>query len=53
MVRNSPEVSFSIGIATRRWGETYEAVVRRANEAVRKVKAAGGGYWMVSLDRSA
>ncbi len=50
---DSPEVSFSIGIATRRWGETYEAVARRANEAVCKVKAAGGGCWHVSLDRPA
>jgi len=48
---DSPEIRFSIGIATRRWGETYEGVARRANQAVRKVQAAGGGYWHVSLDR--
>ena len=50
---NLLEVSFSIGIATRCSGETYDEVARRASQAMRKVKAAGGGYWLVSLDRPA
>jgi diguanylate cyclase (GGDEF)-like protein len=48
-----PEVSFSIGIATRRTGETFVELVRRAGEAVLEVKRSGGGYWRVSLDQEA
>jgi diguanylate cyclase (GGDEF)-like protein len=44
-----PEVSFSIGIATRRVGESFADLARRAGQAVREVKVAGGGYWRVSL----
>jgi diguanylate cyclase (GGDEF)-like protein len=45
----APEVSFSIGIATRRAGEGFPDLARRAGQAVREVKVAGGGYWRVSL----
>jgi diguanylate cyclase (GGDEF)-like protein len=44
-----PEVSFSIGIATRRSGESFADLARRAGHAMREVKLAGGGYWRVSL----
>lgn len=44
-----PEVSFSIGIATRRSGESFADLARRASHAMREVKLAGGGYWRVSL----
>lgn len=44
-----PEVSFSIGIATRGPGESFADLARRASKAVREVKLAGGGYWRVSL----
>ena len=44
-----PEVSFSIGIATREAGETFADLARRASQAMREVKVAGGGYWRVSL----
>jgi diguanylate cyclase (GGDEF)-like protein len=44
-----PEVSFSIGIATRGPSETFADLARRASKAVREVKLAGGGYWRVSL----
>jgi diguanylate cyclase (GGDEF)-like protein len=44
-----PEVSFSIGIATRTTGESFAELARRANQAMREVKVAGGGYWRVSL----
>ncbi len=44
-----PGVSFSIGIATRRVDENFDDLVRRASDAVREVKSAGGGYWRVSL----
>jgi diguanylate cyclase (GGDEF)-like protein len=47
-----PEVSFSIGIATRETGETFAELARRASQAVREVKVAGGGYWRVSLTRT-
>jgi diguanylate cyclase (GGDEF)-like protein len=46
------EVSFSIGIATRRAGETFADLVRRASHAMREVKLAGGGYWRVSLGQA-
>ena len=44
-----PEVSFSIGIATRSVGESFADLARRASHAMREVKVAGGGYWRVSL----
>jgi diguanylate cyclase (GGDEF)-like protein len=44
-----PEVSFSIGIATREAGESFADLARRASQAMREVKVAGGGYWRVSL----
>lgn len=44
-----PEVSFSIGIASRQSGETYADMARRAGQAMRQVKREGGGYWRVSL----
>jgi diguanylate cyclase (GGDEF)-like protein len=44
-----PEVSFSIGIATRTSGESFADLARRASQAMREVKIAGGGYWRVSL----
>jgi diguanylate cyclase (GGDEF)-like protein len=46
-----PEVSFSIGIATRFSGENFADLARRASNAMREVKLAGGGYWRVSLTR--
>jgi diguanylate cyclase (GGDEF)-like protein len=46
-----PEVSFSIGIATRFAGESFADLARRASHAMREVKLAGGGYWRVSLTR--
>jgi diguanylate cyclase (GGDEF)-like protein len=47
------DVSFSIGIATRRSGETFADLAWRASQAMREVKLAGGGYWRVSLGQSA
>jgi diguanylate cyclase (GGDEF)-like protein len=44
-----PEVSFSIGIATRMIDESFADLARRASKAMREVKVAGGGYWRVSL----
>ena len=44
-----PEVSFSIGIATRFGSESFADLARRASSAMREVKLAGGGYWRVSL----
>ena len=44
-----PEVSFSIGIATRHAGESFADLARRARHAMCEVKVAGGGYWRVSL----
>jgi diguanylate cyclase (GGDEF)-like protein len=44
-----PEVSFSIGIAMRMTGESFADLARRASQAMREVKIAGGGYWRVSL----
>ncbi|HTI82112.1 MAG TPA: GGDEF domain-containing protein [Acetobacteraceae bacterium] len=44
-----PEVSFSIGIATRGSGEGFADLARRASQAMREVRVAGGGYWRVSL----
>lgn len=44
-----PELSFSIGIATRGAGESFGDMLRRADNAVREVKRSGGGYWLVSL----
>jgi diguanylate cyclase (GGDEF)-like protein len=44
-----PEVSFSIGIATRCSGEGFADLARRATQAMREVRVAGGGYWRVSL----
>jgi diguanylate cyclase (GGDEF)-like protein len=44
-----PEVSFSIGIATRMIDESFADLARRASQAMREVKIAGGGYWRVSL----
>jgi GGDEF domain-containing protein len=44
-----PEVSFSIGIATRMIDEGFADLARRASQAMREVKVAGGGYWRVSL----
>jgi hypothetical protein len=44
-----PEVSFSIGIATRMIDESFADLARRASQAMREVKVAGGGYWRVSL----
>jgi len=46
-----PEVSFSIGIATRFSGESFADLARRASHAMREVRMAGGGYWRVSLAR--
>jgi len=46
-----PEVSFSIGIATRSGNESFVDLARRASNAMREVKLAGGGYWRVSLAR--
>ncbi len=46
-----PEVSFSIGIATRFGSESFADLARRASSAMREVKLAGGGYWRVSLIR--
>lgn len=48
-----PEVSFSIGIATRVPGESFAELARRASQAMREVKVAGGGYWRVSLIQAA
>lgn len=48
-----PEVSFSIGIATRRSGESFDDLARRAGHAMREVQKAGGGYWRVSLNQRA
>jgi len=48
-----PDVSFSIGIATRKTGESFADLVRRAGHAMREVKSAGGGYWRVSLTQPA
>src|SRR5262245_54201967 len=48
-----PEVSFSIGIAARRTGESFADLARRAGLAMRQVKREGGGYWRVSLGDSA
>ena len=48
-----PEVSFSIGIAARRPGETFVDLVKRASGAMSEVKRSGGGYWQVALDQSA
>lgn len=48
-----PEVSFSIGIATRHYGESFADLARRAGEAMRQVKREGGGYWRVSLGKVA
>jgi len=50
---NLPDVSFSIGIATWRPSESFEDVARRAKQAIREVKATGGGHWLVSLGHSA
>jgi len=50
---NLPDASFSIGIATWRPSESFEDVARRAKQAMREVKAAGGGYWLVSLGHAA
>lgn len=47
------DVSFSIGIASRQPGETFADLVRRAGDAMREVKLAGGGYWRVSLGETA
>jgi diguanylate cyclase (GGDEF)-like protein len=47
------EVSFSIGIATRRPGENFADLAQRAGDAMRQVKREGGGYWRVSLDKAA
>jgi len=47
------DVSFSIGIASRRTGESFADIARRAGHAMREVKLAGGGYWRVSLGQSA
>lgn len=44
-----PEISFSIGIATRTPGEGFAQLARRASQAMREVKVEGGGYWRVSL----
>ncbi len=44
-----PEVSFSIGIASRQPGESFAELARRAGQAMRQVKREGGGYWRVSL----
>ena len=44
-----PDVSFSIGIATRMIDESFADLARRASGAMREVKVAGGGYWRVSL----
>jgi diguanylate cyclase (GGDEF)-like protein len=48
-----PDVSFSIGIATRRPSESFGDLARRTSEAMREVKLAGGGYWRVSLVQAA
>lgn len=45
----APEVTFSIGIATRQAGENYGDLARRASQAMRQVQREGGGYWRVSL----
>ena len=52
---NAPlsEVSFSIGIATRKAGESFSDLASRATEAMRQVKCEGGGYWRVSLGSAA
>jgi diguanylate cyclase (GGDEF)-like protein len=47
------EVSFSIGIATRESSESFADLARRASQAMREVKVAGGGYWRVSLANKA
>jgi diguanylate cyclase (GGDEF)-like protein len=47
-----PDVSFSIGIATRMINESFADLARRASQAMREVKVAGGGYWRVSLVQS-
>ncbi len=44
-----PEVSFSIGIATRQPGENFADLAHRAGQAMQQVKSEGGGYWRVSL----
>jgi diguanylate cyclase (GGDEF)-like protein len=46
------DVSFSIGIAAHRTGESFADLARRASQAMREVKLAGGGYWRVSLGES-
>jgi diguanylate cyclase (GGDEF)-like protein len=46
------DVSFSIGIAAHRTGESSADLARRASQAMREVKLAGGGYWRVSLGES-
>jgi hypothetical protein len=38
------DVSFSIGIATRRSGETFAGWPGRASQAIREVQLTGGGY---------
>jgi diguanylate cyclase (GGDEF)-like protein len=48
-----PDVSFSIGIATHLPGESFGDLARRASQAMRDVKVAGGGYWRVSLTQPA
>lgn len=48
-----PEISFSIGIATRGSGEGFADLARRATQAMREVRVAGGGYWRVSLIQGA
>ena len=48
-----PDVSFSIGIATRMIDESFADLARRASQAMREVKVAGGGYWRVSLVQNA
>lgn len=46
------EVSFSIGIASRRTGESFADLARRAGQAMQQVKREGGGYWRVSLSNN-
>jgi GGDEF domain-containing protein len=47
------DVSFSIGIAAHRSGETFADLALRAGQAMREVKQSGGGYWRVSQTSSA
>lgn len=47
-----PEVSFSIGIASRAKGESFGDLAGRAGQAMRQIKREGGGYWRVSLGKS-